>query len=262
MRLTCGSPQQARPPGDGEGRCLARPGQGRGRPQAVPTQGCGGLPPQPQHKVGRTNTNKRGLRAPGSRVPASPSRAGLAGRWPPEGGSGTLQGKGTKRTCPAPLPSPCTRDTTGSSNTGHGLGQGRGAAGWGAPGSSAPARRFAFASSKSRTQRHVPAAPGPWLRLESPGRSRTQPSPAASPARKDARRTRMRCARCRDSEADCCSRAPRFATSGEDRETGSSQKLGEQRERVWGPGPRPAGADHRRRLKVQQAAAYTLPRVP
>lgn len=192
MRLTCGSPQQARPPGDGEGRCLARPGQGRGRPQAVPTQGCGGLPPQPQHKAGRTNTNKRGLRAPGSRVPASPSRAGLAGRWPPEGGSGTLQGKGTKRTCPAPLPSPCTRDTTGSSNTGHSLGQGRGAAGWGAPGSSAPARRLAFASSKSRTQRHVPAAPGPWLRLESPGRNHTQPSPAASPARKDARRTRMR----------------------------------------------------------------------
>lgn len=231
-------------------------GQGRGRPQAVPTQGCGGLPPQPQqHKAGRTNTNKRGLRALGSRVPASPSRAGLAGRWPPKGGSGTLQGKRDEaqvsRSPPQPLHPRHHRQQHRAQP-----GAGPRCCGVGGTGllCARTAPRLCFLEEQDTEAR--PGRPGPVAQAGEPRQEPHAALPCSQPRPEG----------CTQNQDALGAVTQRLTTAPEHHVLPPAAKTGRQaarrgsgsRGRV-GAWPRPAGADHRRRLKVQQAAALHPP---
>lgn len=217
-------------------------------------------PSRSTKRAGQTQTSgasvHRALGSPQARAELGWRAGGL-----PRGAPEPCKGKGQSARVPLPSPAPAPETPPAAATQGTAWGR---AAVLRGGGHRAPPRPHGASPLLPRRAGHrgasrPPRARGSGWRAPA-GTARSPPLQPAPPGRT---RAEPGCARCRrDSEADCCSRAPRFATSGEDRETGSSQKLGEQGERVWGPGPRPAGADHRRRLKVQQAAAYTLPRVP
>lgn len=222
-----GSQQQARPPVTASTVWLGQ-GQGQGQPQAVPTQGCGGLPPQPQpHKAGRTNRNKRGLRAPGFRVPASRSRAGLAGRRPPEGAPEPCKGRGRSTGVPHPSPAPAPEKPPAAAQRAQpGAGPWR-CGGGGAP-PRLPARGVALASLKSRLHRQG--------REAFPGRP-ARPGPPLQPAPPGGADAGQGCARCRVSEADLLFPSTTFCHQRRrqgDRQLAAAR---EQRERVgaWPP---------------------------
>lgn len=234
MRLTCGASSRLDPRVTARGGqhpaeqraplCVRRLlGQGQGRPRQRRLRAVVASGPSRSRsrragcRVCRTNRNKQGLRAPGSRVPASPGelgwRAGGLPRGAPEPCTGT----------PLPSPAPAPEKPPAAATVGTAWGRAVVLRGWGWH----RVLRACFLEelTAGAGQRHFPAAPGPVAQgCESPGWNHAQPSPAASPARRGGRTgaVSQRLTYC--SYCSHCSRAPRFATRGEDRETGSSQR--------------------------------------
>lgn len=172
-----------------------------------------------------------------------------AGRRPPAGAPEPCKGRGRSTGVPHPSPAPAPEKPPAAAQRAQ-----PGAGPWRCGGGRGGLLRACACSGRRPCfleELTAPAGQRGISRPPGPARPCSQPRPEGRTQNKDAHGAVSQ-------RPTYCSRAPRFATSGEDRETGSSQRLG-SRGSAWGPGPRPAGADHRRRLKVQQAAALHPP---
>lgn len=257
MRLTCGSPQQARPPGDSEGRCLARPGPGPWPPTGSADSGLWWPPaPAATAQSGQDKHKQAGPPCTGLSGPRKPEPSWAGGQVASQGGlrnsARERDEAQVSRSPPQPLHPRHHRQQQHRAQPG----AGPRCCGVGGTGllCARTAPRLCFLEEQDTEAR--PGRPGPVAQAGEPRQEPhaalpcSQPRPEGRTQNQDA----LGAVTQRLTTAPEHHVLPPAAKTGRQaarRGSGSRGRVG-----AW---PRPAGADHRRRLKVQQAAALHPP---